>query len=150
MNAFASGDDLVFLQLHPGDRVLESIEATIKEHDIQTGAVVSGIGSLSTLHLHYPTQTEEFPGFPDDLSAADESLEDDAIWEVGALQGAIVDHEPHLHISAYNGDTDRMVAGHLEPDSIVYALMEIVIRTTDEPDLVRRPNADGIPVMEHR
>lgn len=71
-------------------------------------------------------------------------------WEVGALQGAIVDHEPHLHLTAYEADSDRMVAGHLEPDSVVHALMEIVIQRSDGPDLVRRNNDQGIPIIEER
>lgn len=150
MDAFPTDDNLVFLQLHPGDHVLESIEATIEEHDIQTGVVVSGIGSLRKLRLHYPTEYGDFPAIPDDFTGSEDSVADEAVWEVGSLQGAIIDHDPHLHISAYNGDRDRMLAGHLEPGSIVHALMEIVIRTTEAPDLVRRPTDTGIAVMDER
>lgn len=77
MQSHESGDDVVYLQLHPGDRVLESIEETIDAHDIQTGVIVSGIGSLSNLHVHYVTSYPQFPESPDDLQETDEFLDDE-------------------------------------------------------------------------
>jgi len=43
-----------------------------------------------------------------------------------------------------------MLAGHLEPDSVVHALMEIVIRPLEGLELTRRPEEMGIPMLQER
>lgn len=150
MRSFEGDDGHVILQLQPGDRALESIEETIDEHGIDTGVVVSGIGSLNELHVHYVVPYEEFPEFPEENDDVDEYLHEEGAWEVGSLQGAIADGEPHLHITAFDAESGRMIAGHLEPDSVVHALMEIVIRPIEGPELARRPEEMGIPMLQSR
>lgn len=150
MRSFQADDGHVILQLHPGDKALESIEEAIEEHDVDTGVVVSGIGSLSKLHIHYVVPYDEFPEFPEELDDVDEYLEEEGAWEVGSLQGAIADGEPHLHMTAFDAESGRMVAGHLEPESVVHALMEIVIRPIEGPELERQPEEMGIPMLQSR
>jgi hypothetical protein len=150
MRTFQGDDGHVVVQLHPGDRALESIEDAIEEHDIDTGVVVSGIGSLNKLHVHYVVPYEGFPDLPDEDDEVDEYIHEEGAWEVGSLQGAIADGEPHLHITAFEPESDRMLAGHLEPESVVHALMEIVIRPIDGVELTRRPEEMGIPMLQRR
>lgn len=150
MRSFEGNDGHVILQLQPGDKALESITETIDDHGIDTGVVVSGIGSLNKLHVHYVVPYEEFPDFAEDNDDVDEYLHEEGAWEVGSLQGAIADGEPHLHITAFEAESGRMIAGHLEPDSVVHALMEIVIRPIEGPELARRPEEMGIPMLQSR
>jgi len=150
MRSFIADDSHLIVQLHPGDHALESIEDAIEEHDVDTGVVVSGIGSLTKLHVHYVTPYEEFPEFPDELDDVDEYLHEEGAWEVGSLQGAIADGEPHLHITAFEAESGRMIAGHFEPESVVHALMEIVIRPIEGIELTRRPEEMGIPMLQER
>ena len=150
MRTFEGDDGHVILQLQPGDRALESIESAIDEHDVDTGVVVSGIGSLNKLHVHYVVEYEEFPEFAEENDDVDEFLHEEGAWEIGSLQGAIADGEPHLHITAFEAESGRMLAGHLEPDSVVHALMEIVIRRIEGPELTRRPEDMDIPMLQRR
>lgn len=150
MRTFEGSDGHIVVQLQPGDRALESIEEAIDKHDIDTGYVASGIGSLTQLHVHYVVPYDEFPAFPEENEDVDEFIKEERAWEVGSLQGAIADGEPHLHITAFDAESGRMLAGHLEPDSIVHALMEIVIRPIDGLELTRRPEEMDIPMLQER
>jgi len=150
MRTFESDDGHIVVQLQPGDKALESIEDAIEEHGVDTGVVVSGIGSLNKLHIHYVVPYPSFPEHAGEDEDVDEFLHEEGAWEVGSLQGAIADGEPHLHITAFEAEGDRMLAGHLEPDSVVHALMEIVIRPLDGVELTRRPEEMGIPMLQER
>lgn len=144
------GENNIVVQLQPGDLALESIEEAIEEHNIDSGVVVSGIGSLNNLHIHYVVTYDEFPEFPEESDDIDEYLNEEGAWEIGSLQGMIADGEPHLHINAFDAETDRMVAGHLEPESEVHALMEIVIQRLEGVDLERQPEDMGIPMLNRK
>ncbi|WEL22030.1 PPC domain-containing DNA-binding protein [Halorhabdus sp. BNX81] len=150
MRTFEGDNGEVVVQLEPGDKALESIETAIDEHDIDTGYVASGIGSLTQLHIHYVSGYDSFPDFPDEDEEIDEYIKEEAAWEVGSLQGAIADGEPHLHITAFDAERDKMLAGHLEPDSIVHALMEIVIQPIEGLELTRRPEQMDIPMLQQQ
>ena len=150
MRSFESENGYVVIQLEPGDKALESIEDAIDNHNIDTGVVVSGIGSLNKLHVHYVVPYPEFPEFPEDTDDVDEFLYEEGAWEIGSLQGAIANGEPHLHINAFDAESSRMLAGHLEPDSVVHALMEVVIRPFEGLKLTRQPGETGIPMLERR
>lgn len=150
MRSFQADDGHVIIQLHPGDKALESIQDAIDEHEIDSGVVVSGIGGLRQLNVHYIVGYPEFPDPPADDSDIDEVIEDEGAWEIGSLQGAIANGEPHLHITAFEADEDRTITGHLEEGSIVHTLMEIVIRPIEGVELERRPEDMGIPMLQER
>ncbi|MFB6141188.1 MAG: PPC domain-containing DNA-binding protein [Halosimplex sp.] len=150
MRSFESDDGHIVVQLQPGDKALESIEAAIDDHDVDSGYVASGIGSLNKLHIHYVVPYPSFPELAGEDEDVDEFLHEEGAWEVGSLQGAITDGEPHLHITAFEADSGRMLAGHLEPDSVVHALMEIVIRPIEGLELTREPEEMGIPMIQER
>ena len=52
--------DMVVVGLAPGEMLLESIRQAIAEHDVRNGVVVSGIGTLKNLRMHYILHTD-FP-----------------------------------------------------------------------------------------
>jgi predicted DNA-binding protein with PD1-like motif len=137
-----TAEDLVIVRLDPGDLALESIRDAIDDHDVDTGVVLSGIGTFRNLHVHYlhTTDLEDRP--------RNTFLEREGAWEVNAIQGVIADGEPHLHVTAFDGE--ETIAGHLEEGNEINALGEVVIRRVEDLDLERRPNEFEVAMLEER
>lgn len=142
MRTYTSGDDHIVVRLDTGDLVLESIREACAEHDVETGAVVSAIGTLRNLNVHY-LHTDDLEQEQEDRNTV---LELDGCWEVSGVQGLIADGEPHRHVTAFDGD--RTIAGHLEAGNEVNALAEILLQRLDGPTLTRRPNEYGVSMLE--
>lgn len=144
MRSFPAEDGHVIVRLDRGDLVLESIREACREHDIDTGAVVSAIGTLRNLRVHYL--------HTDDLEQSREErntiVHDEGCWEIAGIDGIIADGEPHLHVTAWDGA--RAIAGHLEEGNEVNALGEILIRAFEDVRLTREPNALGVSMLERR
>lgn len=107
------------LRLDQGDYVLESINDLIKKEKIKNGVVISGIGTLDRCTMHMVTTT----GYPSEVYF--DKYEDKAL-EIAAIQGAIANGVPHLHVVI--SDTEKAYAGHLEDECRVLYLAEIVIQ----------------------
>jgi len=144
MRSFESDAGYVAVGLETGDLALESIRTACEDHDVGTGAVVSAIGTLCNLNVHYL--------HTDDLTADREErntvLELDGCWEVSGVQGLVAGGDPHLHVTAYDGE--RTIAGHLEEGCEVNALFEVLLRRIDDLDLVRRPDESGVSTLQER
>jgi len=119
MDIFPSGriTEVIALRLDQGEDVLASIEAAAKKHDIHTGVVLSGIGTLDRARLHHITRT----GYP----SVDEFVEHEGPIELLSVQGLIADYVPHLHTCISIKEQTYM--GHLEPGCRVLYLAEIAI-----------------------
>jgi predicted DNA-binding protein with PD1-like motif len=141
MHTYATDTHLI-VRLDTGDLALESIQAAIEEHGVDTGCVVSGIGTFRNLRIHYLATTDL------DDPDRDTMFESDEPWEITGIQGAIADGEPHLHVTAFDGE--RTVAGHLEPGNEVNALGEVVIQRIPGLELTRTPNAHDVDTLESR
>jgi predicted DNA-binding protein with PD1-like motif len=144
MESFESDDGHVVVRLDRGDMALESIEAACEDHDVDTGAVVSGIGTFSNLNIHYVDRTD----LPEDQADRNVDLELEGSWEVTNVGGAIADGEPHLHVTAFNGE--RTVGGHLEAGCEVNVLGEFTIRKFDGLSLTREPGAHNVSQLTER
>ncbi|WP_137685530.1 PPC domain-containing DNA-binding protein [Haloarcula mannanilytica] len=138
METFESDDGYVIVRLDRGDLALESIETACDRHNVDTGAVVSGIGTFSNLNIHYVDRTD----LPADRTERNVTLELDGAWEITDVGGVIADGEPHLHVTGFNGD--RTVGGHLEAGCEVNVLGEFTIRKIDGLSLTRDPNDHGV------
>jgi predicted DNA-binding protein with PD1-like motif len=130
MDSFESDDGHVVVGMEPGDLVLESLREAIEEHDVDTGAVVSGIGTLSNFNVHYVHTTDI-----SDPDGRNTMVEREGAWEVTNVEGVIADGEPHLHVSAYDGE--ETVGGHLEEGNEVNVLAEFTIEKFDGLELTR-------------
>ena len=130
--------DVVVIGLGPGERLLEAVREAVREHDIRSGAVVSGIGTLKTCHLHYITHT--------DFPPADKFFKLGKPLELLSVSGAIAEGEPHLHVVVSCGENE-VYAGHLEPESEVCYLAELVILKFNALGLTRRPDPRGIRLL---
>ena len=125
----AGPTQVVIVALAPGEMLLESIREAIKKHDIRSGVVVSGIGTLKTCHMHYIEHTE-FPP-KDKIFALKAPL------ELVSVSGIIADGEPYLHVVVSCAEA-HVWSGHLEPESEVAYLAEIVILKFNDLAMVRR------------
>ena len=121
-DSYAGDLEVVVVGIAPGEMLLETIEAAIKEHGILNGAVVSGIGTLKVARMHH-IEHDHFP--PDDrIFTVEKPL------EVSSISGIIADGKPHLHMTVGYRD-EWSIAGHLEPGSEVLYLAEAVILRFD-------------------
>lgn len=125
--------EIIAIGLEPGEMLLESIKEAIEKHDIQNGVVVSGIGTLKTCQLHHITHTN-FPS-TNEYYTIEEPL------ELVSVSGAIADGEPHLHVVVSYKD-EKVYSGHLEDDSEVLYLAEIVILKFNDLKMARHLDED--------
>ena len=125
--------ELIAVGLAPGDLLLESIEKAVTEHDVQYGAVISGIGTMKKTRLHYVNDCE-FP--PTDVMYDIEEP-----FELASIDGLIVDGKPHLHISGMVRD-QKAYAGHLEPGSEVLYLAEVLIMKCNDLAMTREADTE--------
>lgn len=144
METFESDDGHVIVRLDRGDLVLESIKAACEEHDIDTGAVVSGIGTFSILNIHYVDRTD----LPEDRSQRNADLQLKGAWEITDVGGVIADGEPHLHVTGFDGE--RTVGGHLETGCEVNVLGEFTLRKFEGVSLMRESNEHGVSQLVRR
>ncbi|WP_226042607.1 PPC domain-containing DNA-binding protein [Natrinema sp. DC36] len=144
METFESDDGHVIVRLDRGDLALESIEAACDEHDVDTGAVVSGIGTFSTLNIHYVDRTD----LPEDRSQRNVDLELEGAWEITDVGGVIANGEPHLHVTGFDGE--RTVGGHLEEGCEVNVLGEFTLRKFEGVSLTRESNENGVSQLVRR
>lgn len=144
MDTFEANDGYIIVRLDPGDLALESIRTACENHAIDTGTVVSGIGTLSNLTIHYVNRTDR-PAEKDDRNV---TLELDGSWEINSVGGVIADGDPHLHVTGFNGE--RTVAGHLEPGCEINVLGEFTIRAFEDLSLTRQPDSHEVSRLRRR
>lgn len=125
--------ELIFIRFDPGEGILENINKIIKEKNIKTGIVISGIGSLSACRIH--GMNAGIP--PNLLKRHKDYYEIKGTIELSSIQGVIADQKPHLHITVSKGGRE-VLTGHMEEGCIVFSLAEIVILKTDEINLRRK------------
>ena len=120
-NFIAPGSGRILLiHLTKGDDLVKSIIDACRENGIETGVVLSGIGSLRRYHYHYIKDTKDVP--TDIFEVVEGPL------ELVALQGLIIEGIPHLHGVVSQAGT-KTYSGHFEEEgSEVQYLAEIAIQ----------------------
>jgi predicted DNA-binding protein with PD1-like motif len=120
---------VVTIGLQPGELLLESIETALKEKEIRDGVVISGIGTLKNLRMHYITGIDPPP--------KDEIVNIERPLELLSVSGIIADGEAHLHV-VVSCKQEEMFGGHLEHGSKVAYLAEIAILRCDDLEITRK------------
>ncbi|NLO74114.1 MAG: DNA-binding protein [candidate division WS1 bacterium] len=140
MNIFTSEDgQYAVLNLAHGERLLENLQQAAEELNFGTAAIVTGFGALSRLHIHYGKHTGRPPESV--FTVYEEPL------ELCALSGVIADNQVHAHILASNGR--QSFGGHLEPETVVCWLAEMVIQRLPL-SLTREKDEYGIPMLKEK
>ena len=120
--------EVVCLRLDFGDDFHESIERAAREKGIQSGVVLSGIGTFSRARIHHITHTR----FPPE----DRFVELEGPIELCSVSGIIADFKPHLHCTMAVRGSEPLI-GHLEPGCRVLYLGEVVIAKLSGKALTR-------------
>lgn len=120
--------DAYTFRLRPREDLFESIEAFVRDHQIQAGCVLCGVGSLTlaTLRLANQSSYNTYEGH----------------FEIVAITGTVSVHGSHLHI-AISDEEGRTVGGHLVAGCKIYTTAEIVIGAFPEQVYKREPCQDS-------
>ena len=112
----------VLLRLDPGQDLLAAIQQAVTDASIEHGAILAGVGSLSTYHFHV-VSTAVMP--PENAFVKGEGP-----YDILTVTGAILDGRVHAHVTF--SDTEIAMGGHLEPGCTVltFAMISIVDLTT--------------------
>jgi hypothetical protein len=127
------------IRLDRDDLVLESINAAIKEHNIQDGVVLTGVGSVQECTYHGVQSLA--------ASAQDHVTKVKAPMEILNLDGIIAAGEPHVHITLANFKKGAF-GGHLENGCRVLYRVELTVAKLSGAPLARKLNKDGTPVLQ--
>lgn len=130
--------EVIRIRLDRDDLLLESILTAIRQHGIQDGAVLTGVGSVQECTIHgvkslAPTAEQEFRTVRGPI-------------EILNVNGIIAAGEPHLHITLAN--LQGAFGGHLEKGCRVLYRAELTIAVFEGAPLARKPNREGTPVLQ--
>jgi predicted DNA-binding protein with PD1-like motif len=144
MKYFTGGkiERLIIVSLTPGDLFLESIEEIIKNENVETAVITSGIGSFRKFKYHTITWT----GMP----PKDKFYDIKGPIEIGGIQGLIVQGEPHLHITFHNCENGETSTGHIEHGCEICYLVEVCIAVISGIDIkkVKDPENPGVVAFD--
>jgi predicted DNA-binding protein with PD1-like motif len=121
--------------------LLESIRDVIKQKDIQDGQVFVSAGSVQECTYHYVKSAAQKPvnGYTTFKGAA----------EILNAGGMIAAGEPHIHITL-STPAKGAFGGHLENGCRVLYLAEVTIVKYSGASLIRKDNANGVPLLQAR
>ncbi len=119
--------------------LLESILDVIKEKGIHDGHVMVTAGSVQECTYHYVSSTAEQPK---DLFKTIKGP-----FEILNGGGIIANGEPHIHITLSAPDKGAF-GGHLEKGCKILYLGEVTIVKYSGAPLIRKPNQNGVMLLE--
>ena len=129
------------LRLDRGDLLLETILETIEKHNIQDGAVLTAAGSLQECTYH---GVKSLAAKPEQLFTTRKGP-----MEILSVNGIIAAGEPHLHMTLSSPEGGAF-GGHLEKGCKVLYRAELTIAKFSGTALARKPNQEGVPVMQRK
>jgi len=129
------------LRLDRGDLLLETILETIEKHNIQDGAVLTAAGSLQECTYH---GVKSLAAKPEQLFTTRRGP-----MEILSVNGIIAAGEPHLHMTLSSPEGGAF-GGHLEKGCKVLYRAELTIAKFSGTALARKPNQEGVPVMQRK
>jgi uncharacterized protein len=115
----------VALRLDPGEDVLLSLRAAVKEQRIENAAILSGVGSLDRYHFHVVQTTNMPPG--------NSFVQGEGPFDILTVTGLVVDGEVHAHVTFSN--TELAMGGHLEEGCRVLTFAVVVMAEALDVDL---------------
>ena len=133
--------ELYRMRLDRGELLLETILDAIQKHNIQDGAVLSAAGSLQECTFH---GVKSLAAKPEQLYTTKRGP-----MEILNVNGIIAAGEPHLHMTLSSPEGGAF-GGHLEKGCKVLYRAELTIAKFSGTPLARKPNAEGVPVMQKK
>jgi uncharacterized protein len=135
----AQVQDVYRVVLDRGALLLESITDVIKQKGIEDGQVAITSGSVQECRYHYVTSTA--------LKPVNAYKTVKGPFEILNAGGIIAAGEPHIHITLASPEKGAF-GGHLEDGCRVLYLAEITIFKYSGQPLIRKPNKNGISLLQ--
>lgn len=135
----AQVQEIYRIRLDRGDLLLETIQDAIKKNNIQDGAVLTAAGSLQECTYHRVKSVA--------AKAEDEFITVKGPIEILNVNGMIAAGETHLHMTLSSPDKG-VFGGHIENGCRVLYRAEITLAKFSGMALARKPNKDGIPMLQ--
>jgi hypothetical protein len=133
--------DVIRVRLDRDDLLLESILDVIAKHDIQDGAVMTAAGSLQECTWH---GVKSLAAKPEQLFTTRKGP-----MEIINVNGMIAAGEPHLHMTLSSPEGGAF-GGHLEKGCKVLYRAELTIVKYSGTRLARKPNKEGVPMLQKK
>jgi predicted DNA-binding protein with PD1-like motif len=118
---------VIALRLDPGEDLLLSLRAAVKEHGIANAAILSGVGSLDRYHVHVVKTTNMPPG--------NTFVQGEGPFDILTVTGLVVDGEVHAHIAFSNAEA--AMGGHIEEGCRVLTFAVVVLAEATGVDFTR-------------
>jgi uncharacterized protein len=126
--------DVYRVSLDRGALLLESIDDVLKGKNIRDGQVIVTSGSVEECTYHFVASTA--------LKAQNEYRTVKGPSEILSGGGIVADGEPHIHPGK------GVYGGHLEKGCRVLYLAEFTVFRYEGPPLARKPNQNGIQLLQ--
>ena len=110
-------------RLKPSEDLRKSIEAIVKEKNIEAGWINTCVGSLTDYTIRFANQQE--------------GVRVSGHFEIVSLTGTVSVNGSHLHI-CISDSTGKTIGGHLLEGCKIYTTAEIVIGSTMSYEFKRR------------
>jgi len=110
-------------RLKPGEDLRRSIQALVKEKNIEAGWINTCVGSLTDYTIRFANRQEGIRG--------------SGHFEIISLTGTVSVNGSHLHISI-SDSTGKTSGGHLLDGCKIYTTAEIVIGSTTAYEFIRK------------
>jgi len=113
------------VRMETGEDVLEALSSAIEELRIRNAAILSGVGSVRSYHVHVVETTSLPPG--------NIFFRGSGPFDILNVNGLVMDGRVHAHIVL--SDQRGATGGHLEPGCTVLTFCAVVLAETDGGDL---------------
>lgn len=107
----------ILIMFDRDDLLLEGLQEVVKKEQVDTAAIIGGIGSLQRVHLHTITVTT--------VPSVDKYYNFTGAIELASVQGSVIGGDAHVHITVFDWDSKTTYIGHLEPGSVVAYRAEV-------------------------
>ena len=123
------------LHLTSGQDVLDELQKGVKEAGIQHGAILQGVGSLTSYHVHVVGEKRK--------PVPNLFFRGQGGYDILSMQGYILDGRVHAHIAV--SDTEKAIGGHLERGCEVYTFALVTIAELVGVDLTNLDKPGTLP-----
>jgi hypothetical protein len=119
---------IVVVRLKRGMDLLDGLKKAVEREKIRNAAILSGVGSLTSYHVHAVSNTT--------LPAQNIFYKADGPQDLLNVNGYVMDGRVHAHIVF--SDSQKGLGGHLEPGTTVFTFAIITLGVLpDGADLTR-------------
>ena len=115
------------LRLDPGEDLLEGLRQAVAALGITDGVFLSGIGSLTSYHVHVVSSV--------DLPPENAFMRGEGPFDILAITGQVMGGRVHAHLTF--SDEEKAMGGHLEPGCHVLTFAIVTLAELLDTDLSR-------------